>query len=107
MTFANPTLSNGHGPTSPQPWLKESVRAFFEGFAWTDHAMPSTISGETSASGEAPGSMMTMTVHQFFETMAWDGQPTIGVPIAPVEAQPDPPPTEDSLTLDGFSDLFG
>ena len=106
MTFASPTLSNGHGPMSAQPWLKESVRTFFEGFAWTGQTIAPTTTGET-ATGDVAGSTMTMTVHQFFETIAWDGQPTIGVPIAPVEAQPDLPPAEDSLTLDGFSDLFG
>ena len=107
MSIANLTLSNGHGASAPQPWLKESVRAFFEGVAWTGQALPAVGSSSVRATGAAGTSLMTMTVTQFFDAVAWDGQPTIGVPIAPVAAQPDPSPTEDSLTLDGFSDLFG
>ena len=106
MTSANSTFGNGHGALSAQPWLKESVRAFFEGVAWTGQSRPSTRASSTGL-GHASGSMMTMTVSQFFDTIAWEGQPNIGVPIAPVEAHPEPEPAEDSLTLDGFSDLFG
>lgn len=106
MNVTNATLSNGHEGMAPHPWLKESVRAFFEGVAWTGQARPVAGPGGASPSGSST-SLMTMTVTQFFDTVAWDGQPTIGVPIAPVEAQPDPGPKEDSLTLDGFSDLFG
>ncbi len=101
------TLSNGHGTNTPQPWLKESVRAFFEGVAWTGQSLSVAGSGSARDTGAPATSLMTMTVTQFFDTVAWDGQPTIGVPIAPVEVQPDPGPAEDSLTLDGFSDLFG
>jgi hypothetical protein len=51
---------------------------------------------------------MTMTVDEFFQSIAWNGQPTIGVPIAPLAAAPAPALNADSdLTLDGFSDLFG
>jgi hypothetical protein len=51
---------------------------------------------------------MTMTVHNFFQSIAWDGQPAIGVPISPLEATPTPVANADlDLTLDGFSDLFG
>jgi hypothetical protein len=51
---------------------------------------------------------MTMTVGDFFQNIAWDGQPTIGVPILPLEAAPAAAADADlDLTLDGFSDLFG
>jgi hypothetical protein len=106
MTFANSTLGNGHGAMSVQPWLKDSVRDFFEGVAWTGQARSSAQAKGAGSEG-ASESMMTMTVSRFFDTFAWEGQPTIGVPIAPVEAQSEPEPVEDSLTLDGFSDLFG
>lgn len=106
MTFANSTLGNGHGAASVQPWLKDSVRDFFAGFAWTGQAQSSLSASGSHADG-ASDSIMTMAVGRFFETISWEGQPTIGVPIAPMEAQPEPAPVEDSLTLDGFSDLFG
>jgi hypothetical protein len=107
MTLAHSTLGNGHGAMATQPWLKESVRAFFEGVAWTGQATPAAGASGTSPGDDAGGSLMTMTVSRFFDTISWEGKPTIGVPIAPVEAQPDPEPTEDSITLDGISDLFG
>jgi hypothetical protein len=106
MTFANSSLGNGPGAMAVQPWLKESVRDFFEGVAWTGQGRSSAQTRGNTSDAE-PGSMMTMTVAKFFDTISWEGQPTIGVPIAPVEAQPEPQPVEDSLTLDGFSDLFG
>jgi hypothetical protein len=49
-----------------------------------------------------------MTVGQFFERVSWEGNPTIGVPIAPLEApSADAESPADDLTLDDFSSLFG
>jgi hypothetical protein len=48
---------------------------------------------------------MTMTVSDFFQNIAWDGQPTIGVPISPLAATTTPTADPNlDLTLD---DLFG
>lgn len=48
---------------------------------------------------------MTMTVNDFFQNIAWDGQPTIGVPISPLAAATTPTTDPNlDLTLD---DLFG
>jgi hypothetical protein len=61
-----------------------------------------------ASSGLGGDSPLTMTVGQFFEMMSWEGKPTIGVPIAPMEAPAtttDAP--SDDLTLDDFSSLFG
>ncbi|MBE9114072.1 hypothetical protein IQ273_32425 [Nodosilinea sp. LEGE 07298] len=93
------------GSEAPQPWLKETVQAFFEAVAWDGRAALATPSlGGTTHSESA----MTMTVSDFFENIAWDGQPTIGVPISPLEAVPATSSVSDlDLTLDGFSDLFG
>ncbi|PSN16270.1 hypothetical protein C7293_03430 [filamentous cyanobacterium CCT1] len=94
------TESNGS-----QPWLKETVQAFFEAVAWDGRAV---LAAPSLGSAARPESAMTMTVSEFFAHIAWDGQPTIGVPIAPLAATPDTPADSDlDLTLDGFSDLFG
>lgn len=90
---------------TPQPWLKETVQAFFEAMAWDGRAVLAAPGLGSTARSE---SAMTMTVSDFFENIAWDGQPTIGVPITPLESTPDTPADSDlDLTLDGFSDLFG
>ncbi len=90
---------------APQPWLKETVQAFFEAVAWDGRAVLAAPGLGGIAHAE---STMTMTVSDFFAHIAWDGQPTIGVPIAPLEATPNAPAASDlDLTLDGFSDLFG
>ncbi|MGG6240516.1 hypothetical protein ACQ4N7_17975 [Nodosilinea sp. AN01ver1] len=90
---------------APQPWLKETVQAFFEAVAWDGRTV--LAAPGLGGTGRAE-SAMTMTVSDFFAHIAWDGQPTIGVPIAPLEATPDTPADSDlDLTLDGFSDLFG
>lgn len=101
-TFSLDAMTESNGP---QPWLKETVQAFFEAVAWDGR----TVLAAPSLGGTARSeSAMTMTVSEFFAHIAWDGQPTIGVPIAPLEATPGT--SADSaleLTLDGFSDLFG
>lgn len=88
-----------------QPWLKETVQAFFETVAWDGRAAAVLPGLGATARSE---STMTMTVGDFFQNIAWDGQPTIGVPISPLEAAPATAANADlDLTLDGFSDLFG
>jgi len=94
----------GHAST-PQPWLRETVQAFFEAVAWDGRAAAVAPGLGATARSE---STMTMSVSDFFQNIAWDGQPTIGVPISPLEATPAPAANSDlDLTLDGFSDLFG
>lgn len=107
MISATLTATNGHNST--QPWLRETVQAFFEGVNW--NGMPThqaNSPGGTASSGLGGESPLAMTVGQFFEMISWEGKPTIGVPIAPLEA---PAPTNDApsddLTLDDFSSLFG
>jgi hypothetical protein len=107
MISATLTATNGH--SSPHPWLKETVQAFFEGVNWNGMATHRADSASGAASSGLGGdSPLTMTVGQFFEMMSWEGKPTIGVPIAPMEAPAtttDAP--SDDLTLDDFSSLFG
>lgn len=91
--------------TATQPWLRETVQAFFEAVSWDGRPRPVAAALGSSSRAE---SAMTMTVSDFFDGIAWDGQPTIGVPIAPLAAAADAAAnTELDLTLDGFSDLFG
>lgn len=96
-----------NGATSvTQPWRRETVQAFFEGFAW---------GGERQGAGRAqtleaeqnPVSYMTLAVGDFFPSVPWEGNPAIGVPIAPLAAQAPATVVDTDLTLDGFSDLFG
>ncbi|NMF84813.1 hypothetical protein [Nodosilinea sp. P-1105] len=98
----------GIRPTAQPLWLRETVQTFFAGVAWSGAASPSHRPRTTDqTSSEAT---LAMTVDAFFGTVPWDGQPEIGVPIAPLaapSAQAIPAPEEDDLTLDGFSDLFG
>ena len=91
MMSATLTATNGHSP-AVQPWLRESVQTFFEGVNWSGmvrHAAPS--SGTAASPVLDTESLMTLTVGQFFEMMSWEGKPTIGVPIVPLEARPPPP----------------
>lgn len=108
MMSATLTATNGH--SGSQPWLRETVQAFFEGVPWS--GMPThQVAHAGTASAASPGtteSPLTMTVGQFFEMMSWEGKPTIGVPIAPLEApSPATDAPSDDLTLDDFSSLFG
>lgn len=103
------TATNGHShPAGSQPWLRETVQAFFEGVNWSGlgmHHVASADPANPSLGGDTP---LSLTVGQFFEMMSWEGKPTIGVPISPLEApntSSDPP--SDDLTLDDFSSLFG
>lgn len=90
---------------APQPWLRETVQAFFEAVAWDGR---STLARPGLGATARSASTMTMTVSDFFQNIAWDGQPTIGVPIAPLAATPTATADPNlDLTLDGFSDLFG
>ncbi|WP_017297021.1 hypothetical protein [Nodosilinea nodulosa] len=99
-TFSHATNSS----EAAQPWLKETVRAFFQAVPWDGRTVLTAPKLGAAARSE---STMTMTVGDFFEHIAWDGQPTIGVPIAPLEAAPATATSDLDLTLDGFSDLFG
>ncbi|TVP66718.1 MAG: hypothetical protein EA342_11000 [Leptolyngbya sp. LCM1.Bin17] len=104
----NHSSSSGVRPMAQPLWLRETVQTFFAGVAWSGAASQSHRLGTTDqTSSEAT---LAMTVGDFFGTVPWDGQPEIGVPIAPLaapSAQASPPQAEDDLTLDGFSDLFG
>jgi hypothetical protein len=107
MSFPAMAHANGNGHHATPPWMKDSVRHFFEGISWTGKPrLP--LASATAAVGRAASSTspLTMSVYDFFESVAWNGQPTIAAPIAPLEMQSEtpPPPEEDDLTLDG---LFG
>jgi hypothetical protein len=108
MMSATLTATNGHRGT--QPWLRETVQAFFEGVPWSGmptHQASSAGTANAASQGTAE-SPLTLTVGQFFEMMSWEGKPTIGAPIAPLEApSPASDAPSDDLTLDDFSSLFG
>lgn len=105
MTYTAPFHQNGSA-TGTQLWLRESVRSFFEAIPWEGRShVVSTRS--THAGQPATESPMTMSVGLFFETFPWEGKPTIAVPVAPLEMQPEASVSDnDAFTLDAFSDLF-
>ncbi|HEY9763757.1 MAG TPA: hypothetical protein V6D07_14590 [Trichocoleus sp.] len=88
-----------------QPWLQDSVRTFFETLAWEGQPAIPVLSnvGSANSSAESP---MTMQVSSFFSSIPWDGQPIIAAPVAPLELQVELGTSNDTLTLDAFSDLF-
>jgi hypothetical protein len=101
----NPISSPGNTESqTTQPWLRETVQAFFEAVAWDGRiatAVPALGAPDRSES------TMTITVNDFFQNIVWEGQPIIGVPITPLAAAPTNQDANLDLTLDGFSDLFG
>lgn len=101
------TILNGHTARN-NAWHTVSVRDFFGQIPWTGApvSMPTVNAGNsTAAPPETDGLNFKLSVHEFFNRFPWDGKPNIAAPIAPMEVQPDLPP-EDSITLDGFADLF-
>jgi hypothetical protein len=104
MNFPTMAQANGNGHHTSPPWMRDSVRNFFEGIAWTGKArLPLVGSATDGGPGTSP---LTLSVYEFFEAVAWNGQPTIAAPIAPLEVPPEPvtEPEDDDLTLDA---LFG
>jgi hypothetical protein len=83
-------------------WQRDSVRTFFTAINWEDH-VPAVqdIKLSLSESSDEPLNLK-MSVCQFFATVNWEG---IAI-AAPTAIQSAPPPSNDDLTLDGFSGLF-
>lgn len=101
------TTLNGHAAHQSN-WHTVSVRDFFGQIPWTGAPvpMPTVQPGtEMPPTVEADVLNLQLSVSEFFNRFPWDGKPNIAAPIAPMEVQPDLPP-EDSITLDGFADLF-
>jgi hypothetical protein len=101
------TTLNGHASRTAN-WHTISVRDFFGQIPWTGAPAPlPTMTPGSSNPGPAAVDFLNLhlSVGDFFNRFPWDGKPNIAAPIAPVEVQPDLPP-EDSITLDGFADLF-
>ena len=103
------SMTTLNGQTSQTTnWHTVSVRDFFGQIPWTGASVsvPTVMPGNsTTEPAEADFLNFHLSVGDFFNRFPWDGKPNIAAPIAPVEVQPDLPP-EDSITLDGFADLF-
>lgn len=101
------TLASTNGHRQSVTWQTVTVRDFFSKIAWTGESVrePWTLDSADEAVVNNPLDLR-LSVGEFFNRFPWDGQPHIAVPVAPLEVQPDLPPPEDDLTLDGFSDLF-
>lgn len=100
--------ANGHSPQGTA-WYAVSVREFFSAIPWTGEALQAPVNQPTASSSEtvaADSLNMLMSVNEFFKRFPWEGQPDIAAPLAPLTVQPDVPPRENDLTLDGFAELF-
>ena len=98
---------NGHQALDKN-WTMISVRDFFERIPWT--GFPVSVSDNTSDNAlvnrtEADSLNLKLKVSEYFNLFPWDGQPSVAVPVVPIELQPDLP-AEDDITLEGFADLF-
>mgnify|MGYP000562371564 CR=1 FL=1 len=103
----NTATLNGHTATRSS-WQTLTVRNFFEQIPWTGvvPVAPSASANPDEDLGIAATQLsMTQKVSDFFELFPWDGKPNIAAPVAPMEVQPELP-SEDSMTLDGFADMF-
>ncbi len=105
-----PTLAsmNGSAPFS-QSWLQQSVQEFFSGINWENTPqIVYELSQELTASGLQGTEVslsLALTVSQFFAAIPWDGATIAALPTPAVVEAPSPDDVN-SLTLDGFSDLF-
>jgi hypothetical protein len=100
----NTPHSNGHRGTSP--WRTQTVHAFFSALPWTGAAPQQTWAGALGTAPDRTQLSLRATVSTFFCHFPWEGTPTIGAPLAPLEIQPEASSAPDALTLDSFSDLF-
>lgn len=110
---AAPLVSmNGSAPFT-RSWLQQSVQEFFSGINWEDKP----IEIYELSQGLAAGTLyhtpdvalsLSLTVSQFMAAIPWDGATIGALPTttAPVDDDFDQD-SPDSLTLEGFSDLFG
>lgn len=101
------TALNGRKAESPT-WYTLSVRNFFEQISWTGASASqatASLSSHTTALDEAVGLSLRLQVNDFFNRFPWEGQPHIATPISPVGVQAESS-AADSITLDGFADLF-
>jgi hypothetical protein len=98
---------NGHAAYTPA-WSTLSVKDFFSQIPWTGASaspMTTTANLDSGTAVETNSLNFQLSVSEFFNRFPWDGKPNIAAPLAPMAVQPDAP-EENSLTLDGFADLF-
>ena len=110
MITITPTNLNGRTET-PKSWLGLSVREFFSTVNWENKPPEiQELSQElvASATQGLSGSLsLSLTVHQFFSAIPWDGVEIAPMPVQEVEKPPVASAANDDFTLAGFSDLFG
>lgn len=80
-------------------WERQTVHSFFRNFNWTGQYI------EQTASVSEPQSFSPrLSVQEFFQFFAWEGQPNIAaLPSIPPSS---PIANEDDLDLDDFSNMF-
>ena len=101
-TLTLPQTNGSKALPTIEAWQRDSVRTFFTAVNWDDHT-PAVQDIKLSVNeGSNEPLNLKMSVCQFFATVNWDGI-TIAAPTAVQSALP---PSNDDLTLDGFSGLF-
>lgn len=106
------SYSNGHAPASnaasgsdaSQHWLEKSTRHFFSEINWDNQSQEVQQLRQAWVQDNAEPLSLTLSVHQFFAAIPWDGVAVFQLepPSEPLFAAPE----SNSLTLEDFSDLF-
>lgn len=97
------TTLNGHS----MAWQTLSVQDFFGQIPWTGApvVLPAPGGHDASQGGGGATLSLQLKVGEFFSHFPWDGKPSIAAPLPALDIQPNLP-VDDSMTLDGFADLF-
>lgn len=101
-TLTLPQTNGSKALPTVEAWQRDSVRTFFTGVNWDDHAPAVQASKQNLGEDRNAPLNLKMSVCQFFAAVNWDN---IAI-AAPTTVQPAPPSKPDDLTLDGFSGLF-
>lgn len=97
-----PQTNGAKAAPTIESWQRESVKTFFTGINWENHAPAIQDIKQSLAEGGNVPLSLTTSVCQFFATVNWEGTAI----AAAAALQSTPLPVNNDLTLDDFSGLF-